>query len=68
MVVKCLLDSYLTENDISVNQLSEMSGISELTLKKIMSGKYEPSVYVALLLSICLNCEVTDIFSLDINE
>lgn len=66
MVVKCRLDSYLTENDISVKKLSIDSGISELTLKMIMSGKYEPSVYVALLLSICLNCEVTDIFYLEI--
>ena len=62
MVVKCRLDSYLTENDISVKKLSEDSCISELTLKKIMSGKYEPSLYVALLLSICLNCQVSDIF------
>ena len=66
MVVKCRLDSILTEKDISVNELSEMSGFTVLCLNKILSG-YEPSVYVALLLAICLDCEVADIFSLSID-
>ncbi len=65
MVVKCRLDSLLTENDISIDHLSSSTGVSVLTIKEILVGNYIPSVYVALLFSVFFGCCVDDIFYLD---
>lgn len=65
MIVKCRLDSLLTENDVSIDHLSNSTGVSVLSIKEILAGNYIPSVYVALLFSVFFGCSVDDIFYLD---
>ena len=51
--------------DLSQQQLAEMVGCSRQTIISIESGCKNPSVEIALKLSLALNISVNDLFSLE---
>jgi putative transcriptional regulator len=51
--------------DLSQQQLAEMVGCSRQTIISIESGCKNPSVEIALKLSLALNIPVNDLFSLE---
>jgi putative transcriptional regulator len=53
------------QGDISQHQLAEMVGCSRQTINSIETGCKNPSVEIALKISIALNAPVDEIFSLE---
>lgn len=68
LIVKNRLDSLLTEDEVTIDEVSLKTGISILTLSAILSNSLTPSVFVAIILSNFFRCSVEDIFYLEIEE
>lgn len=55
------LRSKMKKSRIGQDELSEMTGISRVTLSKYMNGKVTPSAYNLKKLARCLNCYVREL-------
>lgn len=56
------LREILKEKDITVGQLSELSGISQSNISNYMSGKISPTLDTLNRLAKSLNIELTELF------
>lgn len=65
MIVKCRLDSLLTENDVSIDELSLKTNISVSTINAILSGSHIPSVYLCFVLCAFFGISIYDLVYLD---
>ena len=64
-IMKILLSEIMYNRNISVRQLSIMSGISKSTINNIMNGKYSPTMDNMELLAKALKMRITDLFESD---
>ena len=60
--MKILLDNIMYNNNISVRQLSNMTGISKSTINNIMNEKYSPTLDNLEQIAKALKVRVTDLF------
>lgn len=60
--MKILLDEIMYNKNISVRQLSIMTGIPKSTISDIMNEKYSPTLNNAELLAKALKVHITDLF------
>ena len=51
--------------NLSISQLSNLTGISQLTIEQIENNSFIPSVRTALILCAALECSVEDLFFLN---
>lgn len=63
--MKILLDKIMYNRNISIRQLSIMSGISKSTINNIMNGKYSPTMNNMELLAIALKVRISDLYESD---
>ncbi|MGZ3692362.1 MAG: helix-turn-helix transcriptional regulator [Pseudobdellovibrio sp.] len=54
----------VTNGDLTQQALADAVGCSRQTIHSIESGKFVPSVELALLIARVLNCKVEDLFQL----
>ena len=66
IVVKNNLAYYMDLYEVSVEDLASKIGSTPNTINSIISGKYVPSVYLCLLISLFFNTSVNSLFYLDI--
>jgi putative transcriptional regulator len=57
--------SRITNGDLTQQDLADKVGCSRQTIHSIESGKFVPSVELALKISKVLNCKVEDLFQLE---
>ena len=62
------LCSVRCSKNLSVSQLSNLTGISQLTIEQIENNSFIPSVRTALILCAALECSVEDLFFLNESE
>jgi putative transcriptional regulator len=55
----------ITNGDLTQQDLADKVGCSRQTIHSIESGKFVPSVELALKISKVLNCKVEDLFQLE---
>ncbi|MDO5799137.1 MAG: helix-turn-helix transcriptional regulator [Eubacteriales bacterium] len=60
--MKILLDNIMYNNNISVRQLSNMTGISKSTINNIMNEKYSPTLDNLEQIAKALKVRITDLF------
>ena len=60
--MKLLLDNIMYNNNISVRQLSNMTGISKSTINNIMNEKYSPTLDNLEQIAKALKVRITDLF------
>ena len=60
--MKLRLREILKEKNITIGQLSELSGISQSNISNYMSGKISPTLDTLNRLANSLNIELTDLF------
>lgn len=56
------LREILKERHITIDQLSEMSGISQSNLSNYMTGKMSPTLDTLNRIAVALNIEITELF------
>ena len=61
-IMKVLLDEIMYSKNISVRQLSIMSGIPKSTISDIMNEKHSPTLDNMELLAKALKVRITDLF------
>ena len=55
----------VSNGDLTQQRLAELAGCSRQTIHSIESGKFIPSVELALKIANILNCKVEDLFSVE---
>ena len=60
--MKILLDNIMYNKNISVRQLSNMTGISKSTINNIMNEKYSPTLDNLEQIAKALKIRITDLF------
>lgn len=63
--MKILLDQIMYGKNISVRQLSLMSGVSKSTIQRIANEEISPRLDTLEKLAIGLKCRMTDLFESD---
>lgn len=66
VVVKNNLAYYMDLYDVSVEDLADKIGSTPYTINAVLSGKYIPSAYLCLLISLFFDIPVNSLFYLDI--
>ena len=64
MEIENQLKKFRKKKEITQAQLAEEVGVSRQTINAIETGKYDPSLELALKLSSFFNAEVTELFYL----
>lgn len=64
--MKILLSQIMYERNLSVRQLSIMSGVPKSTVQEDMNEDSNPKIKTLEKLAIGLNCRITDLFESDI--
>jgi putative transcriptional regulator len=59
------LKLFRAKHDLTQAELAERVGVSRQTITAIETGKYNPSLELALKLAECFGCRVEDLFSPD---
>jgi len=62
------LYSFCRFRGLTIPDLSDMIKVTEFTLNGICDGKYIPSLHLALLICAALDCNVEDIFYLEVKK
>lgn len=65
MTIENQLKKFREEKDITQAELAEEVGVSRQTINAIETGKYDPSLELALKIADFFDAEVEDIFSLE---
>ena len=63
--MKILLDQIMYEKNLSVHQLSMMSGVPKSTIQRIANEEISPRLDTLEKLAIGLKCRMTDLFESD---
>ena len=64
--MKILLSKIIYERNLSVRQLSIISGVSKSTIHEDMKEDSNPKIKTLEQLAIGLNCRITDLFDSDV--
>ena len=56
------------ESNLSQDELAKAIKVSRQTINAIENGKFNPSVKLALRMSVLFNCNINEIFQLEENE
>jgi putative transcriptional regulator len=59
------LREWRAKRDLNQGELAKLASVSRQTINSIETGKYEPSLTLALKLAKVFDCRVEDLFSLD---
>lgn len=65
MEIENHVKKFRKQEDITQAELAEEVGVSRQTINAIETGKYDPSLELALKLSSFFNAEVTELFFLE---
>jgi hypothetical protein len=53
---------------MTVSHLAKITGLNKETIRKYMRGESEPSVYIAILISDALFCNIQSLWSAEVYE
>ena len=65
MPAKTTIKEWRARRDLNQGELAKLAGVSRQTINSIETGKYEPSLTLALKLAKVFACSVENLFSLD---
>ena len=64
--MKILLSKIVYEKNLSIRQLSIMSGVPKSTIQEDMNEDSNPKIKTLEQLAVGLNCRITDLFDSDV--